>query len=108
MKISCEIIKDLLPLYYDAVCSNESKAVVEAHLAECGNCKAELLSMSETISMDDMKQNLNEAKTLKELSKKWRKGKLKSFLKGVIIAAVVIAAIIVLFSIFGTIRFVNY
>ena len=35
MKISCDIIKDLLPLYYDGVCSADSKAIIEAHLAQC-------------------------------------------------------------------------
>lgn len=45
MKISCEIIKDLLPLYLDGVCSNDSKVMVEEHLAECDSCKAELHAM---------------------------------------------------------------
>lgn len=33
MKISCEIIQDLLPLYCDGVCSQDSKQVVEAAAA---------------------------------------------------------------------------
>jgi len=104
MKISCEIIRDLLPLYYDAVCSNESKALIEEHLAECDNCKAELLSMGETIPVNSMEQNLSEAETLKELSGKWRKGKMKSFLKGMIIVIATVAAVVALISIFGTVR----
>ena len=31
-KVSCEIIKDILPLYYDNVCSDDSKRMVEEHL----------------------------------------------------------------------------
>ena len=38
MKLSCEVIKDLLPLYYDKVCSEETKVIVEEHLNECENC----------------------------------------------------------------------
>ncbi|HEY2493544.1 MAG TPA: zf-HC2 domain-containing protein [Paenibacillus sp.] len=38
-QISCEIIKDLLPLYYDEVCSKESVAIVEEHLAACQSCQ---------------------------------------------------------------------
>ena len=38
-KISCEIIKDLLPLYYDNVCSNDSKLLVEKHISECTSCR---------------------------------------------------------------------
>jgi Predicted integral membrane protein len=96
MKISCEIIKDLIPLYCDGVCSKESKAVVEEHLADCENCKAELLAMGEELPVNNSVQNLNEAETLKELSNKWRKGNIKSFLKGTLIAVVVIAVIFLL------------
>lgn len=39
MKISCEVINDLLPLYHDEVCSEESKRIVEEHLKECENCR---------------------------------------------------------------------
>ena len=38
MKYNCEIIKDLIPLYVDEVCSPESRAAVEAHLGECASC----------------------------------------------------------------------
>lgn len=40
MKLSCEVIKDLLPLYEDEVCSEESRVLVEEHLAECAECRA--------------------------------------------------------------------
>ncbi len=40
MKHNCDIIKDLLPLYYDRVCSDASKKAVEEHLEECSVCKA--------------------------------------------------------------------
>jgi predicted anti-sigma-YlaC factor YlaD len=104
MKTSCEIIKDLLPLYYDGVCSNESKTLVEEHLAECDNCKAELSSMGEIIPIRNEVQNMNEAEALKGLSKKWKKGKLKSFLKGALIATLVIIIIFALLSIFISLR----
>ena len=41
MNYPCGIIKDLLPLYIDDVCNNESRQAVESHLAECEDCKAE-------------------------------------------------------------------
>jgi len=52
MKNSCEVVKDLLPLYYDDVCSNESGSIVEEHLLECDTCKKYLDSMK-----DDFIQN---------------------------------------------------
>lgn len=45
MKLSCELIKDLLPLYCDGICSGETKAAVEEHLTECGSCSEELKKM---------------------------------------------------------------
>lgn len=38
-KISCEVIKDLLPLYKDDVCSEKSKDLIEEHLPECEDCR---------------------------------------------------------------------
>lgn len=35
----CEIIQDLLPLYYDDVCTSGSKQVVEKHLKTCKQCQ---------------------------------------------------------------------
>ncbi|MCY6484566.1 zf-HC2 domain-containing protein [Clostridium aestuarii] len=37
--IWCDIIKDLLPLYYDEVCSSQSRKIVEEHLAGCISCQ---------------------------------------------------------------------
>lgn len=38
-KLNCNITKDLLPLYIDGVCSEESKTAVENHLSECEHCR---------------------------------------------------------------------
>lgn len=40
MKLNCNVIRDLLPLYADQICSEESRELVEEHLAECGDCSA--------------------------------------------------------------------
>lgn len=38
-KIHCEIIRDLLPLYVDDVCSEKSRILIEKHLKECEECR---------------------------------------------------------------------
>ncbi len=38
MKHSCEVIRDLLPLYADDACSDESRKMVNEHLEECSEC----------------------------------------------------------------------
>lgn len=47
MKYSCKIIQDLLPLYIDDVCSEESKNAVEEHLEGCADCRALHAAMKE-------------------------------------------------------------
>ncbi|MBQ8927057.1 MAG: zf-HC2 domain-containing protein [Oscillospiraceae bacterium] len=39
MNTDCEIIRDLLPLYAEGLCSPASRALVEAHLEGCGACR---------------------------------------------------------------------
>lgn len=39
MKIKCNIIKDLLPLYVEQLVSEESKVDIEEHLQECDQCR---------------------------------------------------------------------
>ncbi len=36
---TCNIVQDLLPLYYDDVCSPSSKRLVEKHLKTCEKCQ---------------------------------------------------------------------
>lgn len=40
MKFDCKVIEDLIPLYLDNVCSDESRNIVEEHLQECEKCRA--------------------------------------------------------------------
>ena len=42
MKLSCDIIEDLLPLYFDEVCSKDSRVAVEEHVRNCPKCRANI------------------------------------------------------------------
>lgn len=84
MKITCNIIQDLLPLYYDDVCSEDSRRLVETHLKTCDDCRAELENLQADIvgiSSSDT-YNLEQAKPLQVLAKKWKQDKRRSFLVG--------------------------
>lgn len=37
--MNCSIVKDLIPLYIDGCCSEESAKVVEEHIRDCDSCK---------------------------------------------------------------------
>ena len=84
MKASCKIIQDLLPLYCDEVCSEESKQTIEQHLQECEKCREELHFMQEEMKGDVFQakeQNMTEA-----VAMVWKKGKKIAFIKGCLIA----------------------
>ena len=40
--ISCDVIRDLIPLYIDDICSEQSKRLIEDHIDECENCRKAL------------------------------------------------------------------
>lgn len=48
MKLDCDVIRDLLPLYMDNVCSEKSKKIVEEHLSDCLDCKSFYDNLVET------------------------------------------------------------
>lgn len=48
MKITCNIIQDLLPSYADDICSEDTKALVDEHVAECEQCREKLEQMKNT------------------------------------------------------------
>lgn len=72
MKNSCEVVKDLLPLYHDDVCSNESRSIVEEHLLECNDCKGYLDSINNDFIQSDIEKSTEQEKydTLKRIKKK--------------------------------------
>lgn len=47
MKISCNVIRDLLPLYYENIASDETRDLVEEHCKECPQCADRLKEMGE-------------------------------------------------------------
>ncbi len=50
-KLNCGVIADLLPLYIDEACSEESKKLVEVHLEECETCREALQKMKVEIEL---------------------------------------------------------
>ena len=58
MNKECEVIRDLLPLYVDEVCSGTSRELIEEHLQDCPECSAIL----EKIRKNEIENNLREEK----------------------------------------------
>lgn len=52
-KMDCNIINDLLPLYIDDVLSDESRQLVEEHLADCPSCQGMLEIMNKSLELEE-------------------------------------------------------
>ena len=85
--LPCELIRDILPLYHDGVCSEVSKKLVASHLETCESCKETLLTLSAEMEMP--KLPADEEKPLKAIKRRWQK---KSWITGIMIAAVLIVS----------------
>lgn len=47
MKLSCDIIRDILPLYAENMVSNATREAVEEHISDCANCSKELEALKQ-------------------------------------------------------------
>ena len=70
--ISCRIIEDLLPLYVDGVCSEESKKYIESHISTCEECHKKLEEMKYSIPKSEIQNNIDDGAMLKKLSDTWK------------------------------------
>ena len=92
MKTNCNIVQDLLPLYCDKACSEESKHIIDQHLQECEKCKKELILMQGDIKTETFK--LNELQIAKAASLVWKKGTKTAFCKGLLITLLVVFLVV--------------
>lgn len=96
MKKQCKIIEDLLPLYHDGVCSEESKQWVDEHLTQCEDCRHLLCQISGEL-IPPVAQD-EELKPLMNITKTVNKGKRKALIAGISIA---LSAVVILFAVFS-------
>ena len=69
MKITCDVIQDLMPSYIDGILSEDSKALVEEHMGTCQECRKMLEIMKEEQGKEQ-NQMRSSAATLKKIRKK--------------------------------------
>ena len=102
MKYPCSLIQDLLPLYHDGVCSEESNKIIEAHLSECSSCKDYYNSLCEADEIFAAPQNaeleMKKAASFRSIQRKIRTKQIF-----VVVLAVAIFAV-VSFSIVGLLK----
>ena len=86
----CDIVEDLLPLYYDGVCSDKSKVLVEEHVKTCPSCKVKLEALKNTKAEKTFRV---EAKTV--LKQHAKKEKTAAMIIGSSIAGVLMVPIVI-------------
>lgn len=84
MNLPCGLVEDMLPLYYDGVCSEESAVLVEAHLGHCDSCSRKLTMLRQELELPT--QRADDIKPLEKLQRSWRKNKQSYLIRGICLA----------------------
>lgn len=82
--MKCEIIKDLIPLSAEGLCSDESEKEIQEHIKECDNCR---LLYEKVPEKQEEIEKPDEKETFKKINRKFKKLSIKS---GIIIAILIV------------------
>lgn len=91
-KLTCPIVRDLLPLYIDQVVSPETAQAVEDHLADCPDCRGEYESLK-----TDLPVPTEEADTSRQFGTFIKKVKRTQKLSDVVTILLLLAALLAIF-----------
>ena len=91
MKITCDVIQDLMPSYIDGILSEDSRALVEEHMGTCQECRKMLEIMKEEQGKEQNQMRLSAA-TLKKIRKKLIVRRVLTATVAVILTLIVAAA----------------
>lgn len=96
-EISCNTIKDILPLYVDEVVSDDTLNLVSSHLEHCEKCRKEYDSMKGKVSIPIE----NSTKPLKQFKSAWKRKKVFLVCSTVIITIAIVCCAILVFNHFA-------
>ena len=71
MKLPCKVIEDMLPLYYDGVCSQETTDLVMTHLNDCPQCSRVFHELHFEINCSE--ESTEDLQPLKKIAFEWKK-----------------------------------
>ena len=89
-EITCDTIRDILPLYVDGVVSENTQAMVKEHLEHCAECREKYEKMKDEITLPID----NDVKPLLQFRNEVAKGKKRAFRKGFFIAIICSVALL--------------
>lgn len=106
--MDCDVIKDLLPLYIDGVCSEKSIELIEDHLHTCEACKAEYLLMKNDFVFEDTDIEVHEMNLLQEGKKNIEKHAKRDYESIVILIDLIFNAFIFVAGTYKIAQFAQY
>lgn len=88
--MKCDIIRDLIPVCIEGLCSEESVKEIQEHIKDCEKCRIlyEKIPVVENVPPENMP---DESKAFRKINKKIKKGKLKIIILSVLLIAVISA-----------------
>ena len=95
--MNCDIVRDLMPLYEDGLCSEESRRAVEEHLATCGACRKLLPEgLAEAEREPAAAEAAGEGGVLRGISQEWKRQKRRSRRRGILLGMALLLALALL------------
>lgn len=98
--IPCGVVKDLLPLYTEGLCGEDSRALVEAHLKDCPDCRSLRESMEKTPP-----PAVDSGESLKKIKKELKNRKLRT---AALAALLVFVLLLTVFQQLSAPRYIPY
>lgn len=73
MKLPCELVQDLIPLYEDNACSQSSRGAVEAHLQTCEECRGLVrgVQLLPELEIELASEEKAAARSLRKIRRRW-------------------------------------
>ncbi len=96
--MNCEIVRDLLPLYEDGLCSEESRKAVEEHLKTCEACRKLLPEGPAEAGQEPAAEESSAAErgVLQGISREWKRQKRRSWRRGILLGFALLLALALL------------
>lgn len=100
-KIACDVVKDIMPLCIDDVCSENSKQLVNEHIIECDKCKKLWDSYSNASITNEIKDDndIMFQELTSQIKKKNRRKTIYTLIGGAFICIFILA--IIMFTLLG-------
>lgn len=103
MKLPCKVIEDMLPMYHDCICSDETATLIEEHLKDCPKCAQVLNALHNHIDIPETP--VDDLKPLARIQKKWINCKRSYIRRGICIT---LAALLLIGAALSSIWYFSY